>query len=77
MKKIITNFRLLILACFICLPTILMAQIGVGEPGDDVNDSNVPFDGGDAVLVAIGVGYGLYKAYEKRKENKKSVLQQA
>lgn len=58
----------------IFVPVFLMAQIGDGEPGVDVNDSDVPFDGGVSLLVAAAVGYGLKKVHDKRKGDKLAEL---
>lgn len=44
------------------LPALVHAQPGFT---DDVND--VPVDGGLSLLVAAGVGYGVKKVREKRK----------
>lgn len=41
------------------------------DPFDpDVNDNDVPIDGGVSLLIAAGIGYGLKKVYDKRKEEK-------
>lgn len=55
----------------ITIPGILLAQPG-GDDDDDVQD--VPFDGGVSLLVAAGIGYGLKKAHEKKKAEKKEIL---
>ena len=46
-----------------------------GDPGGDGPGGGVPVDGGLAILLATGVGYGAKKAYDykkgrKEKENK-------
>ncbi|MEJ7682926.1 MAG: hypothetical protein WKG06_34730 [Segetibacter sp.] len=65
MKKIVNELKLLLVICMITIPTILMAQGG----DDDVED--VPFDGGVSLLVAAGIGYGLKKAYDRKKQKRK------
>ena len=45
------------------LPCLLMAQ---GAPPDDPNDTFVPIDGGIALLLAAGVGYGAKKLIQHR-----------
>jgi len=45
------------------LPSLLMAQ---PAPPDDPNDTFVPIDGGIALLLAAGVGYGAKKLIEHR-----------
>jgi hypothetical protein len=50
----------------VIMPTILIAQ------GFDDQTIDVPFDGGVSLLVAAGIGYGLKKVYDKRKEEKDS-----
>lgn len=44
----------------------------IPEPGGDcVDNPAVPIDGGASLLIAAGVAYGLKKAYDKRKQDKK------
>lgn len=52
---------------FVSLPSLSKAQIGDFDPGGDP-DVPVPFDGGISLLVAAGIGYGVKKAYAKRKK---------
>ena len=44
------------------LPSLLMAQGGPADP----SDTFVPIDGGIALLLAAGVGYGAKKLIEHR-----------
>ena len=69
MMKLAKAVKVLFVIGMITIPTILWAQI---EDPDDVID--VPFDGGVTLLVAAGVGYGLKKAYDKKKVKKDEVL---
>ncbi len=41
------------------------------EGGNCVDNPAVPIDGGASLLIAAGVAYGLKKAYDKRKQDKK------
>jgi len=59
--KISTVQLVVLLACFL-VPSLLHAQPGFG---DDVDD--VPLDGGLSLLVAAGVGYGVKKVKERKK----------
>ena len=70
MKKLLNKLKLLLIIGMITIPGILLAQPGGGD--DDVQD--VPFDGGVSLLVAAGIGYGLKKAHEKKKAEKKEIL---
>lgn len=76
MRKIVRKIRLLLVACTIGIPSILLAQSadpnpgGGSEPGDNVCDTCVPFDGGVSLLVAAGLAFGFKKAYNKKKEEK-------
>lgn len=69
MKKVGNKLKLLLIVNLIIVPGILIAQ----EPFPD-NTEDVPFDGGISLLVAAGLGYGLKKVYEKKKEEKNSEL---
>lgn len=59
MKKIILGISL-----------ILSVTAAWAQPGfdDDVEDVEVPLDGGLSLLVAAGVGYGAKKLYDKNKK---------
>lgn len=50
------------------MPVLLIAQPGGFD--DDVQDNPIPFDGGVSLLIVAGLGYGVKKAYSKRKEEK-------
>lgn len=67
MKKTCRNFLFtaFLLAIFSALPALCNAQ---GDPGDD---PDAPIDGGVSILVAAGVGYGLKKANDQRKKNRR------
>ena len=52
-------YRLLIIICCISIPLITLAQ-GPPDPED------VPIDGGLAILLAAGVGYGVKKYRDKK-----------
>ena len=71
MKKLLNKLKLLLIIGMITTPGILLGQPG-GDDDDDVTD--VPFDGGVSLLVAAGVGYGLKKAHDKKKAEKKEIL---
>ena len=45
---------------------------GPDDPGGDGPGGGVPVDGGLAILLATGVGYGAKKAYDYRKNKVKS-----
>ncbi|WP_018615525.1 PID-CTERM protein-sorting domain-containing protein [Segetibacter koreensis] len=74
MKKVIKKLKLALVIGMITIPTILIAQGGTPtDPGDgnnDTNDADVPFDGGVSLLVAAGIGYGIKKVYDKKKQEK-------
>ena len=56
--------------CFLLIGVLLMQGallFAQGDPGTDP-DVKVPFDGGLSLLIAAGVGYGLKKANDKRKQ---------
>jgi hypothetical protein len=53
--------RILIMICCISLPLITLAQ-GPPDPQD------TPIDGGLAILLAAGVGYGVKKYRDSRKK---------
>lgn len=56
---------LMILFC--CLPSLVHAQPGPGcDPA--VDPTCVPIDGGLTFLIAAGVGYGIKKVRDSRKE---------
>jgi hypothetical protein len=57
-------YRLLFMICCIGFPMITLAQ---GPPDPD----DVPIDGGLALLLAAGVGYGIKKYRADRKKPKR------
>ena len=63
MKKGIFIYVIFFMA--LMLPCLLMAQ---GAPPDDPNDTFVPIDGGIALLLAAGVGYGAKKLIQHREK---------
>lgn len=65
MKKLVNQYKLLLIICIIMLPAISIAQ-----PDFDPETVDVPFDGGVSLLVAAGIGYGMKKIYDKKKEEK-------
>lgn len=71
MNNVNKKLKLILVVGMITVPTILMAQDSL-----DVNDANVPFDGGGgiALLVAAGIGYGLKKVYDKKKAGKNTAV---
>ncbi len=77
MKKIIKNCRFIVLVWLVFVPSLLMAQFGGDDPGDDVDDTgntNVPLDDNVYLLVAAGLGYGVFKEYKKREQVRKAAL---
>lgn len=68
MKKMAKKLKLVIIVAMIAIPGALIAQPDMGDGGDDVDD--VPLDGGVSLLVAAGLGYGLKKVYDKKREEK-------
>ncbi len=61
-KKLYIGITVAIL--FLAMPMLAMAQID-GVPGDP---DSVPIDGGLSLLVAAGVGYGVKKLKQKRRQ---------
>ena len=63
--------KLIILAFFLITGAVVKAQ--PPDPGEDPGGAGggVPIDGGLALLLAAGAGYGAKKAYDYRKKNKK------
>jgi hypothetical protein len=62
-------FALFVLFIGMLLPAISHAQI---DPPPDPIDT--PIDGGLSILLAAGVGYGVKKAYNKRKKNNDELM---
>ena len=61
MKKGIFIYVIFFMA--LLLPCLVMSQ---PAPPDDPNDTFVPIDGGIALLLAAGVGYGAKKLIQHR-----------
>ena len=57
-------YSLLVMICCLCLPMITWAQ-GPPDPQD------VPIDGGLTLLLAAGVGYGVKKYRDSKKNQAK------
>jgi len=51
------------------MPNIAKAQ--PGDPGDPNEDPDAPLDGGVVLLLAVGVGYGVKVANDRRKARTK------
>lgn len=58
--------KTVVVVILFCIPGYVLAQ---DDFPPDVNDNDVPFDGGVSLLVAAGIGYGLKKVYDKKKED--------
>jgi hypothetical protein len=56
-------YTVLIILMGMCIPAVSNAQV---DPPPDPIDT--PIDGGLSILLAAGVGYGVKKAYDKRKK---------
>lgn len=53
--------------CFISLLLVISLPVfAQGEPGDD---PDAPIDGGLALLIAGGIGYGIRKAHHMKRRN--------
>lgn len=65
MKNKMSKLKMIIFACMIIIPGILLAQPGGFD--DDVTDNPVPFDGGVTLLIAAGLTYGIKKVRDQRK----------
>ena len=70
MKKMEGMRRLVFLVLIIFVPMVIYAQTDPGGFDDDVLDNPVPFDGGVSLLVAAGIGYGIKKVRDSRKNQK-------
>lgn len=73
MNKMLKIVKVMMIVCAILIPAILMAQPGGGFD-DDVLDNPVPFDGGVSLLVAAGIGYGIKKVRDSRKQQREQEL---
>lgn len=78
MKKVLNKLKLLLVIGMIVIPAFVIAQDPDPNPNPDPLAPNevedVPFDGGVSLLVAAGIGYGLKKAHDKKKAEKKKIL---
>jgi hypothetical protein len=72
--NIMRIYKIFILTSFLIMGIIANAQPDPGgDPGDQPPPGGgVPVDGGLAILLATGVGYGAKKAYDYRKNKVKS-----
>ncbi len=68
MNQVYKRVKVFVIICIAFCPVLLFAQPGGFD--DDVLDNPIPFDGGVSLLVAAGIGYGLKKAYDKKKMEK-------
>ncbi|MCY7421435.1 MAG: hypothetical protein LH478_06785, partial [Chitinophagaceae bacterium] len=64
-KKIVLPVLVILIA--LLAPVVVMAT-----PGDLPGVNDVPLDGGLSVLLAAGVGYGIKKVRDGRKEKKQA-----
>lgn len=70
MKKIINNINTNQLIKIICLFIVLLAITAIkahAQPADLGGEVDAPIDGGLSLLIAGGVGYGIKKIREKRR----------
>lgn len=71
--KTMTIKKMLVIAAIAIGPIALHAQLpdpGGGYTGGDPDQTPVPFDGGLSLVIAAGVGFGVKKAYQARKQKK-------
>lgn len=73
MKKKLNKLKVLLVVGMIVIPAFVIAQ-GDAPPPIDPDVQDVPFDGGVSLLVAAGIGYGLKKAHDKKRAEKKEIL---
>lgn len=61
------TIRLITVIIIFCLPVLANAQV---DPGCDpaIDPTCVPIDGGLSLLIAAGVGYGIKKVRDGRKQ---------
>ena len=63
--------RAVLFTSLIILPGLSQAQ---GPPDTDPGDPDAPIDGGIGLLVAAGIGYGIKKVRDNRKEKTTHLL---
>ncbi len=63
LKNTATYLPILLLVAVLFLPSLLHAQ----APPDPGGDPDVPIDGGLSILLAAGIGYGVKKIHDQRK----------
>lgn len=64
---------MLVIAAIAIAPIALHAEPpnpGDGYTGGDPDATPIPFDGGLSLVIAAGVGFGVKKAYQARKQKK-------
>ena len=75
MKRMLNKLKVLLVIVIIVIPAFVIAQDpDPGAPPIDPDVNDVPFDGVVSLLVAAGIGYGLKKAHDKKKAERKKVL---
>lgn len=62
--------RLLIISTILLVSFNLVPQFCNAQVGDPGEDPDAPIDGGVSLLIAAGIGYGIKKAHDKRKQHK-------
>lgn len=70
-------YLLFTLTVTLMLPAISFTQRGTRgappPPPPDPIDTNIPFDGGLSILLAVGVGYGVKRIRDQRMQKKKDI----
>ena len=72
MKKYINQINTRQFIKIICLLIVLLSITGIlhAQPPNNGDPDSAPIDGGLSLLIAGGVGYGVKKIREKRKNDK-------
>jgi hypothetical protein len=65
--KNLRGVQLLLIVFIFAAPVVVKAQV----PDFTDNVQDVPFDGGVSLLVAAGIGYGIKKARQHKRAEKK------
>ena len=60
----------LALLAFVLMGATTAVQAQPGDPGEDPDPTQIPFDGGLSLVVAAGVAYAAKKGFDKRKKHK-------